>query len=658
MIANILPLPRAAHLTHPKYRADIDGLRALAVLSVVGFHAFPFWIKGGFIGVDIFFVISGFLISTIIFSSLDRNKFSFAEFYSRRVKRIFPALLVVLVACYAFGWFALLTDPYKQLGKHIAAGAGFVSNIVLWSESGYFDNAAETKPLLHLWSLGIEEQFYIIWPVLLWAAWKKRLNLLTIAVLVAVASFLLNIKGIQTDPVGTFYSPQTRFWELLTGSVVAWLMLYKQDGFVNVRYKLDRLLGKVIYASAPENNGNTLRNFQSLLGISLIAAALFTTTNTAHFPGWWALLPTFGTALFIGAGTQAWMNRTLFSNRVLVWFGLISFPLYLWHWPLLSFARIVEGQMPSREIRVAMIVASLVLAWFTYAVIEKPIRFGIHNRLKTATLVVLMCLVGYVGYNSYQRNGLGFRFPKVIQDLTQYKYNYQKEYREGTCFLRPEQDYSAFANCEIPADPGKKNLLLWGDSHAAHLYPGFKKINANDANIIELTASACPPILDIEFEARPNCKKINDYVFAYAEKHKPEHIVLSAQWTIYNWAALENTVQKLKKAGFTHIDLVGPVPHWKESLPRQLHDYFNADKFHRLPYHMAYGLQKDPFLIDQQMSAFAEKWGLRYISAIDVLCDKAGCTTRFGDTGDKLSAWDNAHLTSTSSEYLVGRFPK
>jgi hypothetical protein len=152
------------HLTHPKYRADIDGLRAVAVLAVVGFHAFPNLVKGGLVGVDIFFVISGFLISTIIFDSLERNSFSFLEFYSRRIRRIFPALLLVLIASFSFGWFTLLADEYKQLGKHIAAGAGFVSNFVFWNESGYFDNTADTKPLLHLWSLGIEEQFYIVWP--------------------------------------------------------------------------------------------------------------------------------------------------------------------------------------------------------------------------------------------------------------------------------------------------------------------------------------------------------------------------------------------------------------------------------------------------------------------------------------------------------------
>src|ERR1700691_5932961 len=215
-------------LTVPQYRADIDGLRGIAVLSVLGFHAFPTWVRGGFTGVDVFFVISGFLISTIIFGSLARDGFSFVEFYSRRIRRIFPALLLILIAGYAFGWLVLLPEDYKQLGKQIAGGAGFVSNFVLWNESGYFDSAAETKPLLHLWSLGIEEQFYIIWPSLLWLGWKYRLNLLTVTLIVAAASFALNIAEAGSDSVAAFYSPQTRFWELMVGSALAYGTLYPQ----------------------------------------------------------------------------------------------------------------------------------------------------------------------------------------------------------------------------------------------------------------------------------------------------------------------------------------------------------------------------------------------------------------------------------------------
>lgn len=187
------------------YRPDIDGIRALAVLAVFIFHAFPKAMRGGFIGVDVFFVISGFLISSIIFTQLEKGTFSFLEFYSRRIRRIYPVLLSVLISCLIFGWFFLMNDEYAQMGKHVAGGAGFISNFILWFESGYFDNAANTKPLLHLWSLGIEEQFYIVWPLLLWLAWKKRLNLFTVSLVIAVISFVLNLHWYKTNPVIDFF---------------------------------------------------------------------------------------------------------------------------------------------------------------------------------------------------------------------------------------------------------------------------------------------------------------------------------------------------------------------------------------------------------------------------------------------------------------------
>ena len=397
------------HLTHPQYRADIDGLRAIAVLSVVGFHAFPLWVKGGFIGVDIFFVISGYLISTIVFGSLARNCFSFVDFYIRRIKRIFPSLLLVLVTCFAFGWFALFADEYKQLGKHIAGGAGFISNFLLWNESGYFDNVAETKPLLHLWSLGVEEQFYIIWPLLLWFAWKQRFNLLTITAVVAVISFALNIDQVNSDAVAAFYSPQTRFWELMTGSILAHVTLHKQNLFHKFKYKLDAWLDPTSHAHVQEANGETRRDAQSVLGSVLIVIGVLVITKEKHFPGWWAVLPTAGAVLIISAGAHAWLNRVVLSNRVLVWFGLISFPLYLWHWPLLSFARIVESETPSRQIRIAAVFISIALAWLTYRLIERPIRFGMHGKAKTTTMLALMTAVGYVGYIGYDRDGFPSR---------------------------------------------------------------------------------------------------------------------------------------------------------------------------------------------------------------------------------------------------------
>ena len=450
------------HLAHPKYRSDIDGLRAVAVISVVIFHAFPEWVKGGFIGVDIFFVISGFLISTIIFESLDRGTFSFSEFYSRRVKRIFPALLFVLTVVVIFGWFVLLADEYKQLGKHVASGASFISNIILWGEAGYFDNSAETKPLLHLWSLGIEEQFYIVWPLLLWFAWKQKFNLATIIVLVASVSLYLNIANIQNDAIATFYSPQTRFWELLCGSLLAWMTLYcKSEAIASFKYKVDEYLAFVIYRGKTNSDGKTLANFFSFAGLILLTYGFYK-IDAEGFPGALAIIPVLGAMLII-AGAGAWINRTILSARVFVWFGVISYPLYLWHWPLFSFARIMENESPNVVIRTGLIALSIILAWLTYKLIESPVRFGPQSKYKVIVLIVLMTLVGSAGYYIFKKDGLAVvRFKNselslLNATLPQYSTEYTP-YR-----------FNQLTKISFDKKDARKNILIIGDSYAQDL---------------------------------------------------------------------------------------------------------------------------------------------------------------------------------------------
>ncbi len=363
-------------LTHPKYRPDIDGLRALAVLSVVLFHTFPKLMRGGFIGVDIFFVISGFLISTIIFQSLARGEFSFLDFYARRVRRIFPALITIMLTSFIAGWFILFPDEYKQFGQHMMGGALFVSNLVLYKESGYFDTAAEIKPLLHLWSLGIEEQFYIIFPLVAWLAWRARLNMLSFVTLAGVVSFALNVSHIEANQVWSFYQPQARAWELMMGAMLA-IFVTDTSGWMNkVGSKMDLYVARLIYRrDVALEPGLALANFKSWLGLALIVYGLSTISKDTHFPGKWALLPTVGAALLIWGGPQAFVNKSLLSNRVAVWFGKISYPLYLWHWPILVFLRISMGDTPIWFLRVGVIVTSIVLSWLTYRFIEKPIRF-------------------------------------------------------------------------------------------------------------------------------------------------------------------------------------------------------------------------------------------------------------------------------------------
>lgn len=477
---------KSEHLTHPKYRPDIDGLRAIAVLSVVGFHAFG--IRGGFIGVDVFFVISGFLISTIIFENMEKDSFSFIEFYGRRIRRIFPSLLLVLMVCLLFGWFVLFADEYQQLGKHIAAGAGFVSNLALWSESGYFDIVAEKKPLLHLWSLGIEEQFYLIWPLLVWAFWKLRINFLLVLLAIITISFGLNIWQVNKDIVATFYSPQTRFWELLTGACVAYVMLFKQS------------LLKIFKEKA---------TLFSSIGFTLIAAGIILLTKDKAFPGWWALLPCLGTALIISAGPQTWLSRKILSNSLLVWFGLISYPLYLWHWPILSFTRIIGD--PSRAVVNGAVIISILLAWMSFKFIEKPIRYGKNRGIKSIGLLVLLLVVGLFAFGTYKVGGFEFRIKDGHGGQEVKKYRSQLEWPETNnktddCI----NQYGGDQYCLITDINKPPTAAIIGDSHANHFYFGLNDyLKKTGGNLLLLGAGGCPPFLGVDRGKHPFFGNLN-----------------------------------------------------------------------------------------------------------------------------------------------------
>ena len=520
--------PPQPHLSHPKYRPDIDGLRALAVLSVVAFHAFPDSMKGGFIGVDIFFVISGFLISTIIFENLDRATFSFGEFYARRVKRIFPALLLVLAACLAGGWLVLLTDEYRQLGKHVAAGAGFVSNLVLWSESGYFDSAAETKPLLHLWSLGIEEQFYIVWPLLAWFAWKRRFNLAVITVCIALLSFALNAFDVKRDAIATFYSPQTRFWELLCGSLLAWYTLYGKGRFA----------GAVVAAGAApaigtqsiDARGDRWRNAASLTGFGLLVVGLLVIDRHFSFPGGWALVPVIGAVLLIAAGPRAWANRFVLSNRVAVWFGLISFPLYLWHWPLLAFPRVIEAGLPDRGIRLAAVALAILFAWLTYRFVERPLRFGGRGTLKVAVLATAMALLGTLGIAVHSMDRLSRTRlaaavdPEVVKAMGDWEF-------PGDLRKVSVDGLEVYRNATQPPE-----VVLFGDSHIEQYAPRITMLTKQGAakSVAIVTGEGCPPIPGVHEARHPQCEALTERFERYLRAQPSiTAVLIGACWNCY-----------------------------------------------------------------------------------------------------------------------------
>ena len=393
------------------YRSEIDGLRAFAVLSVVAFHAFPGWFMGGFIGVDVFFVISGFLITSHIFENLDKGKFNLLDFYGRRIRRIFPALILVMVCSLIFGWFVLLADEYNQLGIHVASGAAFVSNFIFASEVGYFNIASELKPLLHLWSLAVEEQFYIIFPLLLLFASKVRANLLFVCLIVLFASFIVNVSFVDRFPTETFFWPFGRFWELLFGSILAWFMLYRSSTnalyFPKFLFSNNRvsLIGKTLNKTG----------FFTLVGILLLAASVFFIDKSMLFPSYTAVWPVLGASLIIIGGSKNYIAKQLLCNKLAIWFGLISYPLYLWHWPILSYLQIIEDGTPHRDKRVLAVLLSIVLAWVTYKFIEKPIRFGDGNKTqRTLALSIGVFLVALLGLSV---GSLNLKEGKGIDDV-------------------------------------------------------------------------------------------------------------------------------------------------------------------------------------------------------------------------------------------------
>lgn len=440
-------LPNSSPALSPKgdYRPDIDGLRAIAVVAVIGYHAFPSLFPGGFVGVDIFFVISGYLISKHIWEELSVEKFSIKTFYARRVRRIFPALIVVLIFCLSFGWVVLTPGEYEQLGKHVTGGTGFVSNLIYWKEAGYFDNAADTKPLLHLWSLGIEEQFYILWPLILTFLWKQPHHAKWALPSLLITSFIYSQLVVTQNAVADFYSPLTRFWELALGAVVA------HESVRN--YKLDTKQLSLL----------------SWAGFGLILISIAIVNHLDPFPGAWALLPALGAALLIKAGEKAWLNQQLLARKWIVWIGLISYPLYLWHWPLLSFARIMESATPSSSLRASLVVVSVILAWMTYKLVEVPIRSRPKNVV--LGLCIAMLLVAASGEVVRKLDGIKTRKLSMLNgDPTTLILGADRDKLQHECGLTDNQK-PLFQYC-LRNLPNPSHALL-GDSKAEALFYGL-----------------------------------------------------------------------------------------------------------------------------------------------------------------------------------------
>jgi peptidoglycan/LPS O-acetylase OafA/YrhL len=467
-------------------------------------------LPGGFVGVDIFFVISGFLIGGLIAEGARAGTFLFADFYARRARRIFPALSLVLAATLVAGWWFLLPDEFAALGRHVVAGAGFVANLLLWREAGYFDIDSARKPLLHLWSLGVEEQFYLVWPLLAIGAAKLRIRLGALAAAVALISLAWSGYEAWRDLVADFFSPLTRFWELMVGALVAEATVARRTTPTR-----DATLG--------------------VIGLALIAASFAIVRADSRFPGFWALLPVAGAAAVIAAGPDAGPNRLILSRRPIVYVGLISYPLYLWHWPPLAFAKtlLIDGPM----VRVAIIAGAVVAAAATYRYVERPIRFGGGEFRRSSGAMRAFASGGALAVVAALGAGSLWIAPRIgnsllLAGLTEAHKSFEHMviWRE----FRSPIDGKAFSMATI-GDAGRPKALFVGDSHTIQYGPRIQQqieSGATPRAALFAIGWGCPPIPKLHEPARHDfCEGYVERAVAYAKSDPSvEAVVFAADW--------------------------------------------------------------------------------------------------------------------------------
>jgi peptidoglycan/LPS O-acetylase OafA/YrhL len=702
-------------------RKDIEGLRAVAVAAVILNHIIPSCLPGGFSGVDIFFVISGYLIGKHLLEDIQEGRFSFLRFYARRARRILPALLVMIGAVWVAGWTVLNGPEFADLGKHIVAAALFCNNFLLWSQSGYFDTPSAAKPLLHLWSLGIEEQFYLLVPLLLWFGSTGRRASIRWMLRLSAVSLLLTIGY----PVASFYLLDTRFWELGAGVAIGYVTLRKSS-FVEDQLPSPKSRGyevlafaivlmftaALVYASnddpwsqkkllassalallflsgvctvqlassvqrhdagrrlraAWRHRARSLQNLGAAVGVLLIGMSLVAVTST-DWPGPQTLFPVLGTALVIMAGPGALPNGLL-SCRPLVFVGGISYPLYLWHWPAIVFTHMFVpsvGVMGS----VVAIGAAFLAAWLTREVVENPVRFGKIGTFmvpmpRLATVFCGLLVSAIIGTVTVGQEGFASRFPPGLRAIANWSKSYEDGgyWRAGRCYFAPEATDPFSAECTPAKRAGIPQILLWGDSHAAHLYPGLANLRAHyDFGLVQWTSAGCPPsrtplVNEARYCAERRAKAIQDL-----ERTAPDTVLLSGAWELYlAWgssesailAAIEDDIAWLQRNGIRRIVLFGPGPTWDTSLAVDLFRIMRRERMEHIPERIESAAESIRQL-DAAMAGRAAAAHIEYVSVLHQFCDSRGCLV-LGDRNrqrpDLLFA-DRDHLTSSGSRFLM-----
>ncbi len=624
------------------YRPDIDGLRALAVLGVVFYHAYPTLVPGGFSGVDIFFVISGYLISGVILKDLQAGTFSVANFYAHRVRRIFPGLVLVLVVSWALAWLYLIPKDFTQFAKSMLGGVGFYANFT-HAGSDYFQAPEEARPLLHLWSLGVEEQFYLLWPLILWITWRRqRHSLARVIGIVLFASFFDCVISTPISPKRAFYFPDTRLWELALGGGLAYLVLLGRLP----RLKLGWLL-------------------QIMTAAALAGSMIFLNADQL-WPGWRALLPACGTALALAIGPGSWLNRAILSSQPALAIGKISYPLYLWHWPLLVFGRAASWSVAQVWIDGAALLLSLGLAALTYRIVERPVRFGPARTifLRTFGPLAAMAVPALLAATVLASKGLPARFPKDMQTVlaaSQWK-------AEGMgCFdavqaFRPLQ----IAGCVDPKSPPDDNrplVLLWGDSHAFALYAGLKdhQRRSGTFRLATFSKGSCPFFAEPELAGlSKGCLEFNSAVREQIRSLKPDILVLDSFWASAKYfrgglpdeRAIHAALLALDAEGIPRIVIVGTVPVWKVPQPQIIVREWlrNAGK---IPERSTLALSKSLSAVDAAVLRAAKGTRAKFVPLLEKLCNGGGCLLMSSERVQPMQL-DGWHLTEAGSRFVIG----
>lgn len=618
-----------------KYRPEVDGLRAIAVIPVVLYHAGFSWFGGGYIGVDVFFVISGYLITSIILAEKTAGTFTITGFYERRARRILPALFFILLICLPFSWYWMTPHHMKGFAQSIVAVSVFLPNIYFFLKSSYFDIDADEKPLLHTWSLGVEEQYYFIFPLFILLFWRwglKRISYLLMGI--SVVSLGFSEWASHYYPVANFFLAPLRAWELALGSLL---------GISEAKGTRPRFFSPAVH------------NLAAIIGALLVLIPVFLYKETTPFPGLYAVAPTLGACLIIFCADDQTIVGRILSWKPVTGIGLISYSLYLWHQPVFAFERLYSVGEPVWYLMSGLAVLSVVLAYLSWRYIEKPFRN--RNRFSRqqifglaafgSTVFIAIGLVGHFKEGFPERLNQGQQEIMAFADNSDNHNNSIKDH----CFLSPEQDNSSFNDCNEILNTTGNTVFLWGDSHAAHLYPGLLKNHSSVRQLTTLTAGACPPLLNF---GSASCQSINNFVLSRILREQPDRVILAAVWGNYHWELLKNTIVQLKNAGIKDIQLVGPVPRWIPSLPVVLIRY--GVNFSEIPERISLGMDPTVKQLDDSMRGFAGEYGLKYISPNSILCNDAGCLVKVGLTVDSMMQWDVSHLTKLGSEFLVTRF--